>query len=69
MTTTLEKPGAPVHTINPQDETPLFRELAATWAAFGRMVPGSPDPEWDRLIAGQPGRRRRSRLVPRQGAA
>jgi hypothetical protein len=32
----------------PQDE-PIFTALAARWAAVGRLVPGTTDPEWDTL--------------------
>ncbi|MFF3403058.1 hypothetical protein ACFYW6_31740 [Streptomyces sp. NPDC002659] len=32
----------------PRDE-PIFTALAAHWAAAGRLVPGTTDPEWDTL--------------------
>ncbi|MBF9073705.1 hypothetical protein [Streptacidiphilus fuscans] len=52
-------------------DTPLFNAIAASWAAVGRMVPGSPDPEWDRLVAAHSVAPRRRRLLlptPRQDA-
>jgi hypothetical protein len=45
-------------------DTPLFNAIADSWAAHGRTVPGTPDPEWDRLVAARPGPRRRRLLVP-----
>lgn len=32
----------------PRDE-PIFTALAAHWAAAGRLVPGTTDPQWDTL--------------------
>lgn len=40
---------------NPSAETfrqdwPLFSTLEAQWRAAGRAVPGTADPEWERLV-------------------
>jgi hypothetical protein len=40
-------------------DTPLFSTMAAAWEELGRTVPGRPDPEWERLVAGARKRRRR----------
>ena len=45
-------------------DTPLFNEMAASWTALGRTVPGNPDPEWDRLVSLRPRPRRRRLLLP-----
>ncbi|MFI0239591.1 hypothetical protein [Streptomyces sp. NPDC016845] len=34
----------------PQDP-PLYRALLATWAEYGKTLPGRHDPEWARLVA------------------
>ncbi|GHB14283.1 hypothetical protein GCM10010330_80010 [Streptomyces tendae] len=44
---------------------PIFDELARCWEAFGRMVPGRPDPEWDHLVG--PWARSRS-VIAQDGA-
>ncbi|MFF2024667.1 hypothetical protein ACFVW2_23045 [Streptomyces sp. NPDC058171] len=35
----------------PDADPPIYRALVARWAAGGRVLPGSPDPEWERLTA------------------
>lgn len=30
---------------------PIYADLAGCWEAFGRMVPGRPDAEWERLVS------------------
>ncbi|MFD6414831.1 hypothetical protein [Streptomyces sp. NPDC060194] len=57
MTTTLHRlaiqhPSA--ETIPPHDLEPIFTELARSWEAKGRLVPGRPDEEWNRLSRYRP---------------
>ncbi|MFF9623716.1 hypothetical protein [Streptomyces griseosporeus] len=33
---------------------PIFEDLARSWEAFGRTVPGREDPQWDRLLRSSP---------------
>jgi hypothetical protein len=47
-------------------ETPIYAHLAELWRREGRTVPGSPDPECDRLTRHPPGSPTRGRRPGRR---
>ncbi|MGX2998389.1 hypothetical protein JNUCC64_29695 [Streptomyces sp. JNUCC 64] len=45
------RPATTAPTAGPDPHPPLYRALLARWTDEGRALPGTPDPEWERLAA------------------